>query len=190
VAVVVRLMELLDLRDSPPASDDAMVVELTDEPAALGKFWSMILLLAIRDNATSVHYHPWREDGVLAYIVANVRHELSPPPDELSEAVVTMARSLFTEPVQGGLLARLGGLLARLGGRTVSGLSCGAVEFDVGGNMLLWDAVVWSSGERAGVELFRVAPPVTEQMHAEPGAPQQIAWEQLMDLWNRSSRSN
>ena len=69
-------------------------------------------------------------------------------------------------------------------------MSCGTVEFDVGGNMLLWDAVVWSSGERAGVELFRVAPPVTEQMHAEPGAPQQIAWEQLMDLWNRSSRSN
>jgi hypothetical protein len=122
----------------------------------------MILLLAFRDNATSVHYHPWREDGALAYIVANVRHVLVPPPDELSEAVVAVARSLFTEPVQGGLLARLNG-------RTVSGLSCGPVEFDVGGNVLVWDAVVWSSGGRAGVELFRVAPTVTEQSHAEPG---------------------
>ena len=48
MAVVVRLMELLDLRDSPPASDDDdMVVELTDEPAVLGKMWGMILLLAV-----------------------------------------------------------------------------------------------------------------------------------------------
>ena len=160
MAVVVRVEELIGFCDSPPASDDdmvvdAMVVELTDDPAALGKMWGMILLLAVRDNATSVHYHPWREDGVLAYIVANVRHVLVPPPAELSEAVVAVARSLFTEPVQGGLLARLCG-------RTVSGLSCGSVDFDVCGNVLVWDAVVWSSGERAGVELFRVAPAVTE----------------------------
>ena len=92
MAVVARVEELIGFRDSPPASDDDLVVELTDDPAVLGKMWGMILLLAVRDNATSVHYHPWREDGGLPYIVANVRHVLVPPPAELSEAVVGKAR--------------------------------------------------------------------------------------------------
>ena len=160
MAVVVRVEKLIGLCDSPPASDDDMVVELTDDPAVLGKMWGMILLLAVRDNATSVHYHPWREDGGLAYIVANVRHVLVPPPAELSEAVVAVARSLFTRPRRGGWLSR------RAGG----GPACGSVELDVYGHMLVWDAVVWSSGVRSGVELFRIAPAVAEQRHAEPAA--------------------
>ena len=108
MAVVVRVEELIGFRDSQPASDDDMFVELTDDPAVLGKMWGMILLLAIRDHATSVHYHPWREDGGLAYVVANVRHVLVPPPAELSGAVIAAARSVFTPAARGGLLARLG----------------------------------------------------------------------------------
>ncbi len=92
MTVVVRVEELIGFRDSPPANDDDMfvadadmIVELTDDPAVLGKMWGMILLLAIRDHATSVHFHPWREDGGLAYVVANVRHVLVPPPAERPE---------------------------------------------------------------------------------------------------------
>jgi hypothetical protein len=31
-------------------------------------------------------------------------------------------------------------------------------EFDVGGHVVVWDAVIWSSGERAGVVLLRGTP--------------------------------
>jgi formylglycine-generating enzyme required for sulfatase activity len=171
MAIVVRVGELIGFPDSPPASDDDMsvgdddmIVELTDDPAVLGKMWGMILLLAIRDHATSVHYHPWREDGGLAYVVANVRHVLEPPPAELSGAVIAAARSLFAPAARGGLLARLGWCRR-------AEPACSSVELDVWGNVLVWDAIVWSSGERAGVELFRVAPAVPEPKHAKPGAP-------------------
>ncbi len=35
------------------------------------KLWGMVLLLAVDDKATSVHYHPGRPDGELTYIVNN-----------------------------------------------------------------------------------------------------------------------
>ena len=172
MAIVIRMGELIGFRDSPPASDDDMsvgdddmIVELTDDPAVLCKMWGMILLLAIRDHATSVHYHPWREDGGLACVVANVRHVLEPPPAELSGAVIAAARSVFTPAARGGLLARLGW-------RRRAEPACSSVELDVWGNVLVWDAIVWSSGERAGVELFRVAPAVPEPKHAEERARQ------------------
>jgi hypothetical protein len=153
MATVVRLAELTGIRDSSAATDGDMCVELTDDPAVLGKMWGLVLLLALRDSATSVHYHPWRADGGLAYVIANVRYAMIPPPTELAGSVVAVARSLFTGSGRGG-----------------SGAACSSVELDVWGAAFVWDAVVWCSGERTGVELFRVAPPVPEPRHAEPAA--------------------
>ena len=140
-----------------PAGDDDMLVEFTDgSPAELRagyrKLWGMVLLMAVRDRAASVHYHPWRGAGALSYVVDNTRYEMVPPPAEFADACVDVAREAFTVPA--GLLARLAG------GRT----ACGTVSLLVGGNPILWDAVVWSNGDRSGVELFRITP--LEEPHA------------------------
>jgi hypothetical protein len=150
MAVVVRMEDLTGFRGPAPPTDEDMVVPLSDDPAALAKLWGLVLLLAIRDGATSIHYHPWRADGGLAYVVANVRYAMVPPPADLAEPMVAVARSVFAG-----------------GGR--SGPACSTMEVDVWGNVYLWDAVVWSSAARAGVDLFRIAPAVPEPPN-EPGA--------------------
>ena len=166
MAVVVRMEELTGFRGPAAPTEDDMLVPLSGDPAVLGKLWGLVLLLAIRDAATSVHYHPWREDGGLAFVVANVRYAMVPPPADLAEPMVAVARSLFTAADRGGLFPRLG-----LGGR--SGPVCSTMELDVWGNVYFWDAVVWSSGPRAGVELFRIAPVVPEPPAAPGAAPDQ-----------------
>lgn len=115
-----------------------------DDPRGLPRLWGMLMLMAVRDRALSVHYHPWRERGQLSYVVDNVRYEMLAPGFEWSGRMIEVARELFT-PAGGGWFRR-------------PGPACAAVELDVWGNRYVWDAVVWSSGPRAGVELFRVTP--------------------------------
>jgi hypothetical protein len=159
VAVVVRVGELAGFPDAPSAGDDDMVVQLSDDSAALGKLWGMVLLVAVRDHASSIHYHPWREDGGLSVVVANVRYVMVPPPPHLVGPLIAVARSLFTRPGRSGWFSRGAG----------GGPVCKTVELDVWGHTSVWDAIVWSSGERSGVELFRIEPTVAEQSPA-PGA--------------------
>ncbi|MBX9584647.1 MAG: hypothetical protein K2X87_30460 [Gemmataceae bacterium] len=116
------------------------------------KLWGMLLLMAIRDRAASVHYHPWRADGPLAYIVDNVRHVLKPPIGEAAGPVISAARSL---------LAPRRGLLNRLLGRRpamVSGSFLLRLETEEGVSDVEWTGACWEAGRRAGVEFYQVAP--------------------------------
>jgi hypothetical protein len=163
--IVIRLGELAGIPDGPPPGDDLDGIEMlpSDDPAALSRLWSVVLLFAVRDNAASVHYHPWRADGGLSSVVANVRYVMVPLPPELAGPFVAAARSLFTRPARGGWLGLGAG----------GGPACGTVELDVWGNPFVWDAVVWSSGERSGVDLFRIAPIIAEPNYTEQDAADQ-----------------
>lgn len=154
--IVIDVMDLIgplrpasEIKDGE--DDDMLVVFSSNDPAELDagfrKLWGMVLLMAVRDRATSVQYHPWRGAGALSYVVDNVRYEMVPPPTEYAVTAADAARSAFTESA---------GFFARLLGRDRA--SCGTVRLNVGGNPIVWDAVWWSSGERSGVELFRVTP--------------------------------
>ena len=143
MAIVLRVDDLI--RDVPEGGD------LSDDPAVPVWLWCMVLLMASRDHATSIHYHPWREDGGLAYIVADARHVLKPPPAELAGPFLASARTLLpNRPGAGSLICP-----CRF---TAIGAACSTVKLDVCGDVFLWEAVVWSSGPRSGVELFRVSP--------------------------------
>ncbi len=160
MAIVVHVEELTGYTGPPPdAADDGdgTLVPLCDDPAVLGKLWGVVLLLAVRDHAESVQYHPWRPDGGLSYVVAGVRYALLPPPDHLAGPFIAVARSLFTRAGRGR------------DGRWLGGPACGAFELRMWGHVFVWDVVMWLSGERAGVELLRVAPAVPERRPAEPG---------------------
>jgi hypothetical protein len=156
-----RAEDLIGLGGSPVDSLDADawgVVELSDDPAVLRKLWGLVLLLAVRDRAASVHYHPWRPDGGLAYIVANVRYVMVPPPAGLAGPIVAAARSFIASP---GPVGRW------VAGRR--GAVSGSFTLDVYGQQFEWDLVGWAAGPRCGADFFRVAPPA-EASPAEPPA--------------------
>ena len=112
------------------------------------KLWGLALLMAVRDRASSVHYHPWRGDGALAYVVANTRVEMSPPEPGWAERCVAAARSLLIQ--RRSLLGRI------LVGQPYP--KCGSLVFGVAERRIEWEVVCWSSGKRFGVEFFRITP--------------------------------
>lgn len=152
--IVIDVNELIGpLRSAPPENEDAddMLVEFsvgasaTELSAGFRKFWGMVLCMSVRDRATSVQYHPWRKDP-LSYVVDNVRYEMVPPPIEFAAGVVEEARIAFTQRP---------GFFSRLFGR--GRVSCGTLSLIVGAPFV-WDVVVWTTGERYGVEFFAVSP--------------------------------
>lgn len=132
----------------------AVIVRFSD-PATpnaqpMHKLWVYLLAISYVDGASALQYHPWRgEEESLAYIVKGVRLLLVPPPTRVGWQVIAVAQTLFTPPPRKWWF-----------GRPAPGPACGVVEFDMSGVVSVWDAVVWTTGERSGVELFRVTPPV------------------------------
>ncbi len=140
---LVRAEALAGSSRLPPAEDAPDHTAITiDGP---NHFWGLVLMMAVRDRATSLHYHPWRA-GVVTYVTDFTLYELVPPPEAMAGALLDSARALFAPP----------SLLGRLRRR---GVACGSFEFDAYDSLTVWDAVVWSSGPRGGVELYRVVPP-------------------------------
>ena len=130
-----------------PTGDELMLVEFGLGWAELCRLWRMVLAMAVRDGASSVHYHPWRADGHLSYVVAGVRHALVPPPPELAHRVAAAAGALACGSRLGAAARRWLGWPHRAAGRIrligVSGES-------------VWAGVVWSAGSLIGVEWYRL----------------------------------
>ncbi len=159
MSIIVRGEDLLgDIATRRADANGAMLVVFDDPvqlPSEIRKLWGVVLLTALRDRATSVQYLPWRSNERFTYIIeSHLRYQLpltTLPPDEHAAAVIEGARSLFTAPPTRGLLSRF----VR---RAPESAVCSSFTLEVGGWSVLWDAVFWSNGERAGVELIRVTP--------------------------------
>ena len=121
---------------------------------------TVVLALALKDNASSVHYRLWRGlwrgvttgENVLTYVVGGVRYEMVPPPLEIAGALFAVARTLL---VPRGLW----GGLRRLLGRMVGGCSGQFSLLNANGNRSEWCGVVWSAENTAGLDLYRFYPP-------------------------------
>jgi hypothetical protein len=154
--IVVRGEELLgDPATRPSGANGALLINFGETvalPSEIRKLWGAVLTMAVRDRATSVHYHPWRTDGRLTYVIeGRQRYEFIPPPEVHAVTIIEGARSLFTAPPARGLLS----LFVQ---RAPEPAVCSSFTFEVGGWSVVWDAVCWSNGERASVELIRVTP--------------------------------
>ena len=139
-----------------PTDDGLMLVEFGRDWDELCRMWRMVLAMAVRDGASSVHYHPWRADGHLSYLVAGVRYEMVPPHPELAHRVAAAAGALVCGSRLGAMSRRWLGWPSRAGGRVRLTGQSGESE---------WAGVVWAVGPLAGVEWFRLDPAPTE---AEP----------------------
>ncbi len=139
---MVKLVQLPDLPSAEP-----WFVEFGYEWAELCRMWRMILAMAVRDGAASVHYHPWRADGHLSYLVAGVRYELIPPPPWIARRVSAAAGTIICGN-------RVGAASRRWLGWPLQ--AAGQVRLAVGSDVSEWTGVVWSVGSLTGVEWYRL----------------------------------
>lgn len=136
-----------------------------EDPRGPKQFWGMVLLLAVRDGASSLHLHPWRPDRGMTYIVSGVQYEMVPPPSDHGIPLVQSARCLFM---------RNSSWLRRLL-RPAEVSTAASFVLDVWGNLYEWDVVYWDTGARMGVDFYRANPPepqvpsvVTTLNYAQP----------------------
>jgi hypothetical protein len=144
-----------------PALAEFLEWPIDDDPTATTQdgarqLLTVVLALALKDNASSVHYRFWRREttgeSVLTYVVGGVRYEMVPPPLEIAGPLFDVARTLL---VPRGLW----GNLRRLLGRIVGGCSGQFSLLDANGNRSEWCGTVWSAENTAGLELYRYYPP-------------------------------
>jgi hypothetical protein len=143
-----------------------MLVEFGLDRGEVARMWRLIVAMAVRDGAVSVHWHPWRAADALAYVVGGVRHSLGRPPVVLDPVVSAATRELITG---GGMWSALG---RRLGWPAAGRFGCTGA-----GGPSEWCGVLWSAGGVCGADLHRLdvaVAPVVEVGLPNP-TPQQTA---------------
>ena len=113
--------------------------------------WPTLLAMAVRDRASALRCHPWRDgsanDDVLSCVVDGVQYGLAPPTPAAAARLLRDARRLAAP----GLFARFWAWLA--GGAVGPLTVVGDAE---------WCVVSWGRGRLAGAEFLRLGPPAAE----------------------------
>jgi type IV pilus assembly protein PilB len=68
---------------------DLEAIEEMAEAAPVRKLINMVMLLAIRDKASDIHFEPFEEEYKMRYRVDGVLYELVPPPRHLAPAIAS-----------------------------------------------------------------------------------------------------
>jgi hypothetical protein len=147
VPIVIRLPAAGEA-GSPDAEGD---VELTVDRAGAEHVWRLLLAMAVEGGASSVHFHPWREDS-LSCVAGDRRYVFDPPPPGMLPLLLPAVRSLV------GLEPRPS-LLNRLLARPEPPVGTAEVVLETPDSRTEWVVVWWSLGESGGVDFYRTGLP-------------------------------
>ncbi|HMF36857.1 MAG TPA: pilus assembly protein PilB, partial [Isosphaeraceae bacterium] len=75
---------LAQLANRNPNTIDLEAIEEMSEAAPVRKLLNMVLLLAIKDKASDIHFEPFEEEYKMRYRVDGILYELVPPPRHLA----------------------------------------------------------------------------------------------------------
>lgn len=142
MAMTLHLPELPTIVDIDKLISDVSFLEKLESSK---QKWTlaMLLAMAVRDGASSVHYHPWRSGEELWYVAQGQRFTLLTPDSESCTALLYDAKQL----VANGLVARLSAWM--------SGCAYGQVRLVNETGESQWGVVYWSRGQLAGMEFLR-----------------------------------
>ena len=73
-------------------TSDLDAIEEMAEAAPVRKLLNMVLLLAIRDKASDIHFEPFEDEYKMRYRVDGVLYELVPPPRHLAPAISSRSK--------------------------------------------------------------------------------------------------
>lgn len=143
---------ILQLTQFPEYAEEFATATEETEDGLLTHFcdWPTVLAMAVRDGATSVHYHHWKAaegwDDSLWYMVGWVKYGLIPPTAEARELLLSSGWKLAAQGFWGRLRARMRGSAA---GLVKAQSSSGETE---------WLVSAWGRGKYSGVDFHRLTP--------------------------------
>ena len=98
---------------------DLEAIEEMAEAAPVRKLLNMVLLLAIRDKASDIHFEPFEEEYKMRYRVDGVLYELVPPPRHLAPAISSRIKVMSNLDIAERRLPQDGRIELAIGGNTV-----------------------------------------------------------------------
>jgi type IV pilus assembly protein PilB len=98
---------------------DLEAIEEMAEAAPVRKLLNMVLLLAIKDKASDIHFEPFEEEYKMRYRVDGVLYELVPPPRHLAPAIASRIKVMANLDIAERRLPQDGRIQLALGGSSV-----------------------------------------------------------------------
>lgn len=98
---------------------DLEAIEEMAEAAPVRKLLNMVLLLAIKDKASDIHFEPFEEEYKMRYRVDGILYELVPPPRHLAPAIASRIKVMSNLDIAERRLPQDGKIQLALGGNCV-----------------------------------------------------------------------
>ncbi|HZW31294.1 MAG TPA: GspE/PulE family protein, partial [Isosphaeraceae bacterium] len=98
---------------------DLEAIEEMAEAAPVRKLLNMVLLLAIKDKASDIHFEPFEEEYKMRYRVDGILYELVPPPRHLAPAIASRIKVMANLDIAERRLPQDGRIQLALGGNNV-----------------------------------------------------------------------
>lgn len=98
---------------------DLEAIEEMAEAAPVRKLLNMVLLLAIKDKASDIHFEPFEDEYKMRYRVDGVLYELVPPPRHLAPAISSRIKVMSNLDIAERRLPQDGRIQLAIGGNNV-----------------------------------------------------------------------
>jgi type IV pilus assembly protein PilB len=98
---------------------DLEAIEEMAEAAPVRKLLNMVLLLAIKDKASDIHFEPFEDEYKMRYRVDGVLYELVPPPRHLAPAISSRIKVMSNLDIAERRLPQDGRIELAIGGNSV-----------------------------------------------------------------------
>ena len=98
---------------------DLEAIEEMAEAAPVRKLINMVLLLAIKDKASDIHFEPFEDEYKMRYRVDGVLYELVPPPRHLAPAISSRIKVMSNLDIAERRLPQDGRIQLAIGGNNV-----------------------------------------------------------------------
>jgi type IV pilus assembly protein PilB len=98
---------------------DLEAIEEMAEAAPVRKLLNMVLLLAIKDKASDIHFEPFEDEYKMRYRVDGVLYELVPPPRHLAPAISSRIKVMSNLDIAERRLPQDGRIELAIGGNQV-----------------------------------------------------------------------
>ncbi|HEU5115549.1 MAG TPA: ATPase, T2SS/T4P/T4SS family, partial [Isosphaeraceae bacterium] len=98
---------------------DLEAIEEMAEAAPVRKLLNMVLLLAIKDKASDIHFEPFEDEYRMRYRVDGILYELVPPPRHLAPAIASRIKVMSNLDIAERRLPQDGRIELDIGGNRV-----------------------------------------------------------------------
>ena len=98
---------------------DLEAIEEMAEAAPVRKLLNMVLLLAIKDKASDIHFEPFEDEYKMRYRVDGILYELVPPPRHLAPAISSRIKVMSNLDIAERRLPQDGRIELAIGGNQV-----------------------------------------------------------------------